>query len=70
MWSFKRSSKIHVAIDIANFMHRVVWQNIGFALGVKILVMLLAALGMATILEAIFADIGIALIAIGNTIRV
>lgn len=63
-------SKIPVAINIARFTHRVVWQNIGFALGVKILVMILAALGMATMWEAIFADVGVALIAITNAIRV
>lgn len=63
-------SKIPLAIDIANFTHRVVWQNIGFALGVKVLVMALATLGLATMWEAIFADVGVALIAIGNAIRI
>lgn len=63
-------SKIPVAIDIAQFTHRVVWQNIGFALGIKILVMTLATLGMATMWEAIFADVGVALIAIANAIRI
>lgn len=63
-------SKIPLAIDIAQFTHRVVWQNIGFALGIKILVMALATLGMATMWEAIFADVGVALIAIANAIRI
>lgn len=63
-------SKIPTAIDIANFTHRVVWQNIGFALGIKLLVMALAAVGLATMWEAIFADVGVALIAIGNAIRI
>ena len=63
-------SRIPLAIDIANFTHRVVWQNIGFAFGIKILVMVLAGLGMATMWEAIFADVGVALIAIANAIRV
>ncbi|HLR30991.1 MAG TPA: heavy metal translocating P-type ATPase [Fodinibius sp.] len=63
-------SKIPTAIDIAHFTHRVVWQNIGFALGVKVLVMILAALGMATMWEAIFADVGVALIAIANAVRI
>lgn len=63
-------SKIPIAIDIANFTHRVVWQNIIFALGVKILVMVLAAWGLATMWEAIFADMGVALIAIANAIRI
>lgn len=63
-------SKIPLAIDIAQFTHRVVWQNIGFALGIKILVMALATLGMASMWEAIFADVGVALIAIANAIRI
>lgn len=63
-------SKIPLAIDIAQFTHRVVWQNIGFALGIKILVMVMATLGMATMWEAIFADVGVALLAIANAIRI
>ena len=63
-------SKIPMAIDIAKFTHRIVWQNIAFAMGIKILVMSLAAFGIATMWEAIFADVGVALIAIGNAIRI
>lgn len=63
-------SRLPTAINIAHFTHRVVWQNIGFALGVKILVMVLAAIGMANMWEAIFADVGVALIAIANAIRI
>ena len=63
-------SKIPLAIDIAKFTHRIVWQNITFAMGIKILVMSLAAFGVATMWEAIFADVGVALIAIGNAIRI
>lgn len=63
-------SKLPIAIDISKFTHRIVWQNIGFALGIKILVMVLAAFGIATMWEAIFADVGVALIAIGNAIRI
>ncbi|NGP87964.1 heavy metal translocating P-type ATPase [Fodinibius halophilus] len=63
-------SKIPTAIEIANFTHRVVWQNIGFALGIKLLVMGLAAIGIATMWEAIFADVGVALLAIGNALRI
>ncbi|MEQ8357842.1 MAG: heavy metal translocating P-type ATPase [Cytophagales bacterium] len=63
-------SKVPVAIDISKFTHRIVWQNIGFALGIKVLVMVLAAFGVATMWEAIFADVGVALIAIGNAIRI
>jgi Cd2+/Zn2+-exporting ATPase len=63
-------SKLPVGMDIANFTHRVVWQNIGMALGIKLLVMGLAALGIATMWEAIFADVGVALLAIANAIRI
>lgn len=63
-------SKLPIAIDISKFTHRIVWQNIGFALGIKMLVMTLAAFGIATMWEAIFADVGVALIAIGNAIRI
>ncbi|MBO6522574.1 MAG: cadmium-translocating P-type ATPase [Balneolaceae bacterium] len=63
-------SKIPLAIDIATFTHRIVWQNIALAMGIKILVMSMAAFGIATMWEAIFADVGVALIAIGNAIRI
>lgn len=63
-------SKIPTAIEIAHFTHRVVWQNIGFALAVKVGVMALAAVGMANMWGAIFADVGVALLAIANAIRI
>ena len=63
-------SKIPQAIRIAKFTHKIVWQNIGFALGIKVLVMALATVGLASMWEAIFADVGVALIAIANAIRV
>jgi len=48
----------------------VVWQNIAFAFGVKILVMILGAGGLATMWEAVFADVGVALLAVLNAMRV
>lgn len=63
-------SRVPLAIDISKFTHRIVWQNIFFALGIKVLVMALASFGIATMWEAIFADVGVALIAIGNAIRI
>ncbi|MDR9416519.1 MAG: heavy metal translocating P-type ATPase, partial [Gracilimonas sp.] len=63
-------SKILTGIEISKVTQRIVWQNIGFALGVKILVMVLAAFGLASMWEAIFADVGVALIAIANAIRI
>ncbi|MFA5669830.1 MAG: heavy metal translocating P-type ATPase [Balneolaceae bacterium] len=63
-------SKISLSIKIARFTHRVVWENISFAMGTKVLVMGLATVGMANLWLAIFADVGVALIAIANAIRV
>ena len=48
---------------------RIVKQNIVFALAVKALVLLLGALGMASMWEAVFADVGVAVIAILNSMR-
>ena len=48
----------------------IVWQNISLAFGVKLLVLILGAGGIATLWEAVFADVGVALIAIVNAIRI
>ena len=48
---------------------QIVHQNIVFALGVKVLVLILGALGMANMWEAVFADVGVALLAILNAVR-
>jgi Cd2+/Zn2+-exporting ATPase len=63
-------SKISTAIRIGKATKRIVWQNIFLAFGVKFLVLLLGAGGMATMWEAVFADVGVALLAILNTIRI
>ena len=63
-------SKIATAIKISKRTLRIVKQNIIFAIGVKLAVLLLGALGMATMWEAVFADVGVAVIAILNAIRV
>ncbi|MCK0137170.1 heavy metal translocating P-type ATPase [Arenibacter sp. S6351L] len=62
-------SKIARAIKIGRSTRQVVWQNIGLAFGVKVMVMALGALGMATMWEAVFADVGVALLAILNAVR-
>ncbi|EIJ39330.1 heavy metal-translocating P-type ATPase, Cd/Co/Hg/Pb/Zn-transporting [Galbibacter orientalis DSM 19592] len=62
-------SKIARAIQIGRSTRRIVWQNIGLAFGVKIAVMVLGAFGMATMWEAVFADVGVAFLAILNAIR-
>jgi Cd2+/Zn2+-exporting ATPase len=63
-------SKIATAIKISNATTKIIWQNIGLALGVKILVLILGAFGMATLWEAVIADVGVALLAILNAVRI
>jgi len=63
-------SSVPTSIRIAKKTRRVVWQNILFALGVKLLFIILAAFGIATMWEAVFGDMGVALIAILNATRV
>ena len=63
-------SKIATSIKIGNATNKIIWQNITLALGVKILVLILGALGMATMWEAVIADVGVALLAILNAVRI
>jgi Cd2+/Zn2+-exporting ATPase len=63
-------SKVAGAIRIARRTRTIVWQNIVFALSVKGLILVLGALGMATMWEAVFGDVGVALIAVLNAMRV
>jgi len=65
-----RPSKIPMAISIGQATKRIVWQNITLAFGVKIIVLVLGAGGLATMWEAVFADVGVALLAILNAVRV
>lgn len=58
------------SIRIARKTRRIVWQNISFALGVKGLVLVLGTLGLASLYQAIFADVGVALLAILNSVRI
>jgi Cd2+/Zn2+-exporting ATPase len=62
-------SKIHTAIKIARKTLRIAGQNIALALGVKAAVLLLGAMGFATMWEAVFADVGVSVLAILNAIR-
>lgn len=62
-------SKIILGIQIAKSTQRIIWQNIFLAFGVKIIVLILGAGGLATMWEAVFADVGVALLAILNAIR-
>ncbi len=65
-----RPSKVATAIRIGRATRRIVWQNISMAFGVKLLVLVLGAGGLATLWEAVFADVGVALIAILNAVRI
>jgi Cd2+/Zn2+-exporting ATPase len=62
-------SKLSVAIEIARKTKRIVSQNIVFALGTKLVIMALALFGITSIWFAIFADVGVALIALANALR-
>ena len=64
-----KPSKIPLAIRIARKTLRIVRQNIVFALGVKLVVLVLGALGLANMWLAVFADVGVSVIAILNAMR-
>ncbi len=63
-------SKVATALKIAQKTHTIVWQNIIFALGVKGVILIMGAMGIATMWEAVFGDVGVALIAVLNATRV
>lgn len=63
-------SKIVTAIKISKATKKIVWQNISLAFGVKVIVLALGAGGLATMWEAVFADVGVALLAILNAMRI
>lgn len=63
-------SKIPMAINIGKQTKKIVWQNITLAFAVKAIVLVLGAGGLATMWEAVFADVGVALLAILNAVRI
>jgi Cd2+/Zn2+-exporting ATPase len=65
-----RPSKIPMAINIGKQTKKIVWQNITLAFTVKAIVLILGAGGLATMWEAVFADVGVALLAILNAVRI
>ncbi|ABQ06360.1 heavy metal translocating P-type ATPase [Flavobacterium johnsoniae] len=65
-----KPSKIAMAIDIGKQTKKIVWQNITLAFVVKAFVLILGAGGLATMWEAVFADVGVALLAILNAVRI
>ncbi len=62
--------QVITALDVAKKTRKIVWQNIGFAMGVKLFFILLGIYGIATMWEAVFGDMGVAIIAILNAMRV
>ena len=65
-----KPSKIAMAINIGKQTKKIVWQNITLAFAVKVIVLILGAGGLATMWEAVFADVGVALLAIMNAVRI
>ena len=65
-----KPSKIAMAINIGKQTRKIVWQNITLAFVVKAIVLILGAGGLATMWEAVFADVGVALLAILNAVRI
>jgi Cd2+/Zn2+-exporting ATPase len=65
-----KPSKIPMAIRIGKTTRQIVWQNITLAFAVKAIVLILGAGGLATMWEAVFADVGVALLAILNAVRI
>uniref|UniRef100_UPI00404A6FD2 HAD-IC family P-type ATPase n=3 Tax=Flavobacteriaceae TaxID=49546 RepID=UPI00404A6FD2 len=65
-----KPSKIPMAINIGKQTKKIVWQNITLAFTVKAIVLILGAGGLATMWEAVFADVGVALLAILNAVRI
>lgn len=62
-------SKFVTGFNISKSTQQVIWQNIILAFGVKVIVLILGAAGMATMWQAVFADVGVALLAILNAVR-
>jgi Cd2+/Zn2+-exporting ATPase len=63
-------SKLTEAVTISRFTKRIVWQNIVFTLGVKAIFLTLGAFGVATMWEAVFADVGVSFLAVFNAMRI
>ena len=65
-----KPGKMATAIKIAKNTRSVVWQNVSLAMGVKVAVMVLALCGIANMWMGVFADSGVALLAVANAIRI
>ena len=62
--------KVATAIDIAKFTKKIIMQNIIFSLGIKVIVMILSVLGKSSMWLGVFADVGVAIIAVMNSLRI
>lgn len=63
-------SKINKAISISNKVKRIIKENLVFSIGIKILILVLSAIGIANMWQAVFADVGVTIISILNTLRI
>ncbi|URZ88419.1 heavy metal translocating P-type ATPase [Floricoccus penangensis] len=63
-------SKIPTSIEISRYTRKIIMQNIIFALGVKTLFMILSTFGIASMWQAVFADVGVTFLAVMNTLRI
>lgn len=63
-------SKINKAISISNKVKRIIKENLVFSIGVKILILVFSAIGIANMWQAVFADVGVTIISILNTLRI
>lgn len=63
-------SKINKAISISNNVKRIIKENLVFSIGIKILILVLSAIGIANMWQAVFADVGVTIISILNTLRI
>ena len=61
--------KIVTAINISKKTNKIIKENLIFALGIKLLVLVLTLIGISTMLEAVFADVGVTVLCILNTLR-
>ncbi len=62
-------TRVADAIELGKRTRRIVWQNIGMALGIKLVFILLGVAGAATMWEAVFADVGVTVLAVLNASR-
>ena len=63
-------SSFNKAIKVSKRTKKIIMQNIYFALGIKVIVLVLGAFGISTMWEAVFADVGVTFITVLNSLRV